>query len=537
MLKELRISNLILISSATIHFDSGFNVLSGETGAGKSAVMKALYLLAGDKTDTSIIRHGTDKATIEGIFDIDNIPGIGTLLEQSNIDHSSGEELIIRREVSLSGKGRCLINNQTTQLALLKKIGSHLLEMVGQHANQKLLMLEQHRHTIDLYGDHLEEAAAFAKSWERESKLARELDALIKSEAQRLREIEVCRLELEELHEANLKEDEEEELFAEYSRLANADEITTKIYEVTSSLNGEKVSVLALLKRQAVALEQLAKLDPSAEEVVQSHKNALMELQEAAYTLEKLGSRIEHNPERLNTINDRLALINKLKRKYGESVAAIQAYKGETEQKLQNLESADVMIEDGKVELQQLVEKNNKLASELTAKRQKTAKKLAKGLTDQLRALNMPKVEFEIDVTRQQRSAHGDDQVEFFLTPNVGERRIPIREHASGGELSRILLALQTLLAGKESVAALVFDEIDANIGGATAVVIGEKLRDIGRQHQVLCITHFPQVAKQADHHIRIEKEEEAGRTFSRIERLDAKGRQSELDRMAGIVS
>lgn len=536
MLRELRIQNLILISNATIHFEKGFNVLSGETGAGKSAIMKALYLLTGEKADSSVVRHGADKAIVEALFEIDTIHGMASLLEQANIDHEEGEDLIIRREIATTGKGRCTINNQTTQIGLLKKIGSALLEMVGQHANQRLLHVEQHRQITDIFKDLLPDVTTFSKSWTQETELAKEIDSLIKSESQRLREIEIYHSELEELQEAGLKEGEEEDLFTEYTRLANADEITTKLQEIIQTLNGERVSALTILKRHSSVFDQLIALDPTIEDLALSHKNALMELQEVAYSLDKLASRVESSPERLTTINDRLTLITKLKRKYGENISAIHNYQEEIDKKLQTLESADLRIEEGKAQLEILKERTNALAQALSAKRKAAAKELAEAITLQLRALNMPKVQFEIDVTSSSRTSQGDDQVEFFLIPNVGEKRIPIKEHASGGELSRILLALQTLLAGKEAVATLIFDEIDANIGGATAVIIGEKLQQIGRQHQVLCITHFPQVAKQADHHIQIEKREEDGRTFSHITPLDTAGKKRELDRMAGLT-
>lgn len=537
MLKELRITNLILISSANISFDRGFNVLSGETGAGKSAIIKALHLLAGDKVDASIIRHGADKAIVEGLFDIDHTPEATAFLKQFHLDHEEGEELIIRREITQTGRGRCTVNNQLIQQALLRKLGHLLFEMVGQHANQKLLLLDQHRYLVDLYGAHLDEANAFAKSWEKENRLAKELRDLIKNEAQRLRDIEVCQQELEELNEANLKEGEEEVLFKEYSRLSNADEIASKVDEISQVLNGEKASVLSALKRQTHHFEQLVRLDPSFEECAQSHKNALMELLEVAYVLEKFDGHGDHRQEHLESLNERLTLITKLKRKYGETISAITAYKEETAHKLNTLESADIQIEDGKAELATLKGYNQHSAAALSTKRRASAQELAQKLTEQLRTLNMPKVQFEIDLSSSLRSSLGDDQIEFFLTPNTGERRIPIKEHASGGELSRILLALHTLLAGKGAIATLIFDEIDANIGGATSVVVGEKLRAIGQQHQVLCITHFPQVAKHADHHIQIEKREEEGRTFSHIARLDAGGRKKELARMSGLPS
>jgi DNA repair protein RecN (Recombination protein N) len=535
MLKELRIQNLILVSSAVIKFEKGFNVLSGETGAGKSAIMKALYLLAGDKADTSIIRHGAEKAIIEAIFEIDQLPEIAEQLKAVNLDHEAGEDLIIRREISLAGKSRCLINNQAAQLTALRRIGTCLLEMIGQHANQKLLSNDHHRRITDLFGNLEEQCHLFSKSWERQKNLAKELDDLIKNEGQRQRDIDASQQELEEIQNARLKPDEEEELFAEYTRLANADAISFKAQEISQTLHGEKTSVISLLKRQTALFDQLILLDPAFEECAQPLKNSLLEIQEVAYSLEKLSSRVEVNPEKLETIDQRLALIAKLKKKYGKTIEAIHGYAQQKAQNLAEWESADIRIEDNKVQLSAIEQETNALAHELTQKRKKAAEQLAESLTNQLHALNMPKAKFEIDVTPRSRSASGDDEIEFFLIPNVGEKRIPIKEHASGGELSRILLALQTLLAGKEAISTLIFDEIDANIGGATAVIIGEKLREISARHQVLCITHFPQVARQAVHHIQIEKRESEGRTFSHITHLNAQERAKELQRMAGI--
>lgn len=537
MLKELTIQNLILISSTTIHFDTGLNVLSGETGAGKSAIMKALSLIAGDKADSSLIRHGANKSVIEGLFHIEDRADVIEILEKSGIDHGLDEPLIVRREVSLSGKGKCSINNCTVQLALLRKIGGSLLEMVGQHANQKLLSIDQHRQILDLYGNLAREAAAFADSWIEECGLSQEIEQLMKDELQRARQIDNYTQEIEELHQAALKEGEDEELFAEYTRLANADEILSKINEITNTLNGEKTSVLALLKRHTQLFEQLIRLDPHFDKYAQPHHTALIELEEIAYSLEKYSTSAEYSPERLDTINQRLTLINKFKKKYGDTVEAIRSYQVQAEEKLKKLESADTQIEEGKEKLARLKRLNDELAQNLSTKRKAAAKNLEIELTEQLRVLNMPKARFEIDVAAQRRTSCGDDLVEYFLIPNVGEKRVPIKEHASGGELSRILLALQTLLTEKEAATTLVFDEIDANIGGATAVIIGEKLKEIGKRHQVFCITHFPQVAKQADVHIQIAKKEDAGRTFSQITRLDATGKKHELDRMAGIAS
>lgn len=534
MLKQLHIRNIILIESSEIPFEAGFNVLSGETGSGKSAIMNALNLISGERADATMVRKGADKGSVEAIFDIAHIPHLIQLLDESGIEHELDAELVIRREISAAGKSRAFINNQAAQLATLRTITHFLFDIVGQHANQRLLNVQTHREILDLFGNLQSEAATFAKSWSEENALRAELEALIRSEAQRLREIDLCQMELEELTSANLKEQEDEELFAEYTRLVNAEELLQKVHEITQALSGEKLSVLGLLSRNKHPFEQLVRLDSSLTSTLEAHNNAILELQEVAHTLRNYNSRIEHNPQRTAEVNERLSQIDRLKRRYGSTLAEIQAYQQEAQQKLNRLQNADEQIEELRTKLTKLESLNNKLAQQLTAQRRKTAKLLEEAVMTQLRALNMPKVQFRCALATQPRSQHGDDQIEFFMSPNVGEHQIPVRECASGGELSRLMLALQTLLAGRSLISTLVFDEIDANIGGETAAIVGEKLKSIGQQHQVLGITHFPQVAKHADHHLQISKTEQDGRTITLVKILNKKERQAELARMLG---
>lgn len=534
MIKSLRIHNLILIESADIVFENNLNVLSGETGSGKSALMHALGLVAGDRTDVGMIRRGCDKGSVEAIFIIDHIPALSTILEESGIDHEKGQELIIRREMATSGKSRCFINHQAAQQTLLKKIGSYLIDIVSQHATQRLFSLEQHRILLDLFGGLTGDAEKFNSAWERENTLRNELEKLKNSEAERVREIGICEMELEELEEARLREGEEEEIFAEYTLLANAEDLSTKIKEIMSVLSGERNPIVSQLHRQKTTFDQLIAIDPSLKEAASSYQNAVLELEEISYTLRDYHSRIHYDPDRLQLINTRLALINKLKRKYGAAIADISAYHQRTKAKLKTLENADCRIEELTEELDMASKTTNSLANTLTDHRKRAAKQLEKALTDQLHTLNMAKAEFIVEVTSQKRCSNGDDRIEFFLVPNVGEHRIAIKDGVSGGEMSRVLLALQTLLTGKSATPTLIFDEIDANIGGATAVVIGNKLKEISQQHQVLCITHFPQVASQADHHLQIAKEENEGRTVSRVRSLDLPAREEELLRMVG---
>lgn len=534
MLKQLRIQNIILIESAEIPFEPGLNVLSGETGSGKSALMNSLNLIAGERTDVGMIRRGAEKGVVEAIFEVEENLQLKTLLEESGIDHDSGEELIIRREISAAGKSRAFINNQMAQLGLLKKVSGVLLDIVGQHANQKLFSVENHREILDLYGDLKEEITRFSKSWEEENKQRSKLEELIRNEAQRLRDMEMYEREFEEISSANLLENEEEELFAEYTLLTNAEEISSKVLEISQVLSGEKQNALAFLSRQKNTFEQLVRIDPSLADSAKSFENAVMELQEVAYTVRNYQSRIEHNPERAAEVNERLSLINRLKKRYGNSISEIQTYQQQILEKLNLLQDADQHIEELQNSLKILSEQNDRLSQDLTLKRHNAAKNLEKAVIHELRQLNMPKVEFHAIIKSQKRNRFGDDFIEFFISPNVGEHQIPVKDCASGGELSRVMLALQSLLAGKEQVPSLIFDEIDANIGGETASIVGEKLKEIGKKHQVLCITHFPQVAKQADHHLQISKREQEGRTITLVKELSESERKKELSRMTG---
>lgn len=534
MLKHLNIQNIILVEQAAIPFNAGLNILSGETGSGKSAIMHGLSLAIGERADTSLIRKGCEKGLIEAVFEIEN-PLILSLLDEGGIDHESGQELIIRREIVQTGKGRIFINNQMAQLSFLRKLGSLLVQIVGQHANQTLLSLDYHRCVIDLYGNLHPLLQCFQKSYDKEKKFREKLDQLIQQEAQRLREIDVCQRELEELEEAQIREGEDEELFAEYTFLSNAEEVSTKVNEINQTLSGERQSLIGNLNRQKQNLEALTYFDSSLQETSQAFQNAFLELQEIAHTLRHYQSRLYFDPERLYEIDTRLSLLNRLKRKYGATIEEILHYHNQTKAKLKRLENAENEIEELQKQLQEAEAQTCEQAQKLTLQRQHYAMQFELALTQHLHSLNMPKAQFNVQVTKQKRIREGDDRIEFFLCPNIGEHQIPLKEGASGGEISRVLLALQALLAGKEKTATLIFDEVDANIGGETATIVGDKLHEISQQHQVICITHFPQVASQADHHLQISKEEKEGRTITIVQELDAFSRQYELARMSGL--
>ena len=534
MLKILHIQNLVLIEDAKIFFKEGFNVLSGETGAGKSAIIEALSLVLGAKTDVNLIRRGMEKGAVEAVFDVDSIPVIKEILQRAGIEHEQGEELIIRREISSQGKSRAFLNNQMAQISLLKTLSEHLIEMVGQHANQKLLEIEHHRSILDLFGNMEKKVSYFTKSWSEEISLKDKLEQLLSEENERKRQAALFRSELEELEAAQLREGEDEELFSEYTLLSNAEELIQKARGISETLQNERQGALILLKRQRASFEQISSLDKTLQEASQSYEGALLELQEVAYTLEQYANRMEYNPERIKFLDERLLLLNKLKKKYGPTLLEVLRYHEKLSSKLSDLENTEGLIESLQEKIQQLEKKNRELSDELTLLRKAAGSSLEKAVKKELKDLNMAKADFLVEISPQKTQSKGSDRIEFFLAPNVGERPVSVRESASGGELSRLLLALQTLLSGRAHIPTIVFDEIDANIGGETATVIGKKLQEIGKRHQVLCITHFPQVAKQAEHHLQISKHEREGRTFSEVTPLDEKTREKELLRMLG---
>ncbi len=534
MIIELQITNLILIELAVIPFEKGLNVISGETGSGKSAIMAALQLLTGERADAGIVRNGALKGVVEASVVIPPKEELLQALEEMQIEFTSAEPLVMRREISSSGKSRALINDHAVTLGQLKFIGAYLIEIVGQHANQMLFSTDQHRSILDLYGDSTPLAARFQNSWIKENSVRKALQEMVQNEGARLREIERIEFEIEEIDTANLKDGEEEELFTEYTLLSNAEERVQKAREANNGLSGEKTGLLNALRRQKTLLEQLEKLDPSVAETCRLHQSALMELEEVSYLLNQYETRIDANPERLQPVDERLKLISQLKKKYGGSTSKVLEYLSIIKQRLVDLENSDHKIEALKEELAKIEGENDQLAAELSHFRKCAAMLLAKAMQTELAALNMPTAIFEVELSAQPRGVHGDEKVEFFLFPNVGEKRIPIKDCASGGELSRIMLALQTLLADKTSIPILIFDEIDANVGGTTANIVGEKLQNIGRNHQVLCITHFPQVAQYASHHLHIYKSEIDGRTVTQVRSLDKKGRIKELERMRG---
>lgn len=524
MLKTLRIHNIILVEMAELDFELGFTVLTGETGAGKSAILKALGLVLGERADSRLVRKGEAKARVEALFEIGDLPGVGKLLEGAGIECEENE-LYIRRELTSAGKSRAYINNTMAQTGLLKRLGNLLIDLVGQHANLRLSSPEYQCDVLDLYGSLLEKRANFAQQWQQLRTKEKELAGLVEGEAERLRELDRLQAEVEELSEADVKKGEEETLFAEYSRLAHSEELMSRLAKVSEGVDQLELGQLH------EALSHCATLDTALQPQVNALTSAHLELQEVGHELRTYQSRLESNPGKLEQVNERLRLLTSLQKKYGET----GAYLTQAKERLGSLESADMRIEELSQEVATLLAAVDHAATALTKARQKSGKTLETALTEQLQPLNMEGARFEVKISADSRTSRGDDAIEFLFSPNVGEGSIPIRSCASGGELSRVLLALKTTLAGLELTPTLVFDEIDANIGGQTGALVGKKIKAISDKRQVLCITHLPQVAREADHHFHICKHESDGRTHSTVTQLDKGQREEELTRMVGL--
>lgn len=528
MLKELILSNVILVDNTHIHFEEGFTVLSGETGSGKSAILEGLQLVLGGKTDVGLIRHGEEKLAASAVFDLSKLPSCKPFLEERGIEVHE-DELLIKREITASGKSRAFINHQPVQLHLLKELKDLLVEIVDQHANFRLFDTDQHLQFLDTYGDLLTLRSDYRQAWHNNCILFKELSTLQASLPKAQLEMEQCRKIIAEIEEAAPKEGEEEELFKEYSLLASGSDRLSEVGSLETSFG----SALTLMNRSKQSFEDLCEKDPTVVTELSLFPQVVLELEELLYSLRKYASHIDTNPARQDSLNKRLTLLTSLKRKYGE----VNTHLEEQKTRLNTLQNIESEIEILKEKLEEAEKTAIALSKELSSKRKAVSSLLGIAMTGQLEELNMKGAKFHAILTECPLNDSGGEKVEFYLDSNVGEKKIPLKEGASGGELARVLLALHVLLAGKEGIGTLVFDEIDANIGGATAAAIGGKLKALGKAHQVLCITHFPQVAKHADHHLGINKTTIDGRTLCKIQMLGSQDKKEELLRMAGQKS
>ena len=538
MLVELRAENYAVIDHAIAVFGPGLNLLTGETGAGKSILVDALALLMGGKASTEIVRHGAEKAVVACVFE--STPAAEGVLEENGID-AEGNEIILRREVLSSGKGRVFVNNQPATVAVLRQLAPELALVHAQSETLASFDQTQQRILLDRFGaistDEVERV--FEEVRAAQSKL----DELLTNEQDRLRMVDLWSFQAKEIGAANLRAGEDEQLETEKRVLANAEKLYAAAMGAFDQLYEGSSSAEAALRAAGKNLDELARYDEKFNEAAQQIASARAIVGDVSTTVRDYAERIDASPERLGEIEDRLALLDRLKRKYGKTVADVMALGEDVARKLAEVEDRDETLKALRAALGKAAEAYKKAAATVSGQRKAAAAKLAKLAETEINSLAM-KVRFEISVASDEReaawAAHGWDDVEYRIATNQGEPLKPLHEIASGGEMSRVMLALK--VAVEESSAktrkklptprTLVFDEIDIGIGGRAADAVGQKLKALGRAQQVLCVTHLPQIAAFADQHFVVEKKEDRGRTKMQIRLLDDRARTHEVARM-----
>jgi DNA repair protein RecN (Recombination protein N) len=535
MLSTLRIKNLALVSDLTLHLQPGYNAITGETGAGKSIIVGALHLLLGERADRDLIRSGSENCSVEAIFDRPTWRGLGPWLEQNGLEPCADDQLLLKRVLTAGGSNRQFVNGSPATLQVLAAIGRELVDMHGPHEHQSLLHPARQLDILDAFAGLNETRRKFAGLIQRRSELETEKAALIVDEQTYARQLDMLRFQTHEIAAAKVRADEEGLLTEELQRAGNA----TRLQELSQAaldLLGEQENSL-LLQGGALGrtLQSLHRLDASAGSLTALQEQAMSSWNELSSGLRRYGEGIEADPARLRELEERYNALQSLKRKYGGTLQEVIAFGEEAQRKLQNLEQRDTELARINGGLQKLERELKTVGGELSARRREAIPKLVKAAAKQLQGLGFRQSHFEISIqTGATPDASGWDTIEFQFAPNAGEPARPLRSIASSGEMSRVMLALKTVLAEEDEIPLLVFDEIDANVGGETAVVVGEKMRQIARRHQVICITHLPTVAAAATAHYVVEKRVDAGRTISEITLLDDGQRVREIARMLG---
>lgn len=533
MLTELNIKNFAIIDSLNITFEKGFNVLTGETGAGKSIIVDAVDLVLGGRASSEMIRSGCEEAVVEAAFDISDVKGVSEKLGEMGIEE--GDNLVIKRTIATSGKNKVFINGSMATIAMLSDVGEFLVDIHGQHEHQTLMKVERHIDVLDEYaalGTLRQEMSGMYSEWNR---VKDELESLRSSEADKEKRVDLLRFQSDEIEKAALKVDEDEELLEERKILSNAERLYESANTALEILYSQSGSALELIKKAGSKVTDISVIDESMRVTLDAITSASASIEDAALTLRDYVGRISFDPERLNEIEERLDLIGRLKRKYGNTVSEILKYREEVDRELDGIERAEERIGELEREGERLKAKGLKVAETLSEKRKKGSDELTKKVERELSDLGMKKVVFEVKMERlNDISAKGLDKVEFLLSSNPGEAPKPLSKIASGGELSRIMLALKKVLAGPSGVPSMVFDEVDSGIGGGVAEIVGKKLREVAEGRQVLCITHLAQIAAMADLHYAVSKGENRGRTTTTVRQLSGDERVEEVARMLG---
>lgn len=570
MLAELTIRDFAIIDQLHLRFGPGFNVLTGETGAGKSIIIDAVSLLLGGRGDVDFIRSGAPQAVIEGIFVLDRDTQSITdpLLKRDSLEGDDPDTLILARELRREGRNVCRVNGRAVSLRVLREIGQNLVDIHGQTEHLSLMRVREHVDLLDRYGELWPLRDQLAALVGQLRQVRRELADLRRDERELARRVDLLQYQVNEIEAAHLEEGEEQDLSQERTRLSNAERLRDLADEAYHTLFGgseEQTSAVDLLQASVQALTGLARLDPSTTPLGEAAETLSYQLEDLAESLRAYRDRIEFNPRRLNQVEERLALIRSLQRKYGDSIGDVLAYAQRARGQLDTIEHSEEHIAELETEEERLLHEVGQVGSVLSARRREASERLATGIEAELEQLSMARARFGVDLSWRddpegayadgptQSDAQGRrvafdltglDRAEFLVAPNVGEPLKPLVRIASGGETSRLMLALKTVLAQADRTPTLIFDEIDAGIGGRIGAVVGRKLwgltvgdGDKVRNHQVLCVTHLPQLAAYGDLHIQVVKGIIDQRTVTSVHALDGVDREREIAGMLGVFS
>lgn len=539
MLSELSIKNFAIIEALSISFEKGLTVLSGETGAGKSIIIDAIHLLVGGRGSAEFVRHGEDKAEIEGLFQIENNNHpLHEKAQEFGIDVEEGM-VVLRRDISKSGKSVCRVNGKLVTISTLREIGGTLVDIHGQHEHQELMDETRHLSLLDQFGGEkvanaLSEYIDIYHSYE---KTVKRLKQLSENEQQMAHRLDLISFQLEEIQSANLKINEDEKLYEERKRLSNFEKIHEALNLSYTALQGDNKG-LDWLGLAMSHLDEAASIDSNYKEIAESTSNSFYLLEEVMRTLRNELDDLEFDPERLNEIEDRLNEINQLKRKYGKTIEEILEYGAKIEEELETLQNKETHIEKLNKELSTIKKDLSVEARELSNIRQQFAGELTDLIHKELKELYMEKTVFEVRFVSNYDSftSDGSDKVEFYISTNPGEPLKPLSKIASGGELSRIMLALKSIFSKHQGITSIIFDEVDTGVSGRVAQSIAEKIYNVSVDSQVLCISHLPQVAAMADTHLYIAKDIMDGRTRTSVQKLDENEKIREIGRMISGV-
>ncbi|MBQ7129957.1 MAG: DNA repair protein RecN [Oscillospiraceae bacterium] len=531
MLSILHIENIAVIECADISFDRGFNVLTGETGAGKSIVIDAISAILGERAYRDMIRTGTTKASVRAVFT--DVPELSWFAD-NGVEYDP--ETIIQREIHLDGKNVCRVNGCLVSVSILRKLGIQLINIHGQHDSASLFDEDNHLTFLDAFADNEGIRMDYAEKYETVARLRREIDRISMDEGEKLRRMETLKFQIREIEKAELQPGEDEELEERRKILQNAEKLSDGMEEAVECLYGgdDSDGAAGLLAQAEHALARLSRFTDAYAVLHEKVADLMYQVQDAAEEVRDARDDLSYSADELETIEARLDKIHRLRRKYGVTCTDILDYLDKAKKELDEIEFADDHVERLKKKLKKAEKEAWDAAKTLRENRKETAQSMSTRILTELAQLDMPRVQFQVQFTELDLTANGADSVAFYMSANAGEALKPMSKVASGGELARIMLAMKNVLAEKDQVNTLIFDEVDTGVSGRAAQKVAEKLRSVAVHKQVLCVTHLPQLAALANTHLLIAKSERDGRTYTSVTPLDIEGRKKELARIIG---